>query len=250
MSVSELRRSVEELHAVFAHYARPAPLVDLLSSSERMPLSAIGLTDLERLDSEVGLCGDPAAGRGGGCDLSVLKHLLPRLLDVWAGYRSQPHRRAALAERLTSSDWQRWPIAEVHAIENYLLVQWSAFLSPPATQASETLLSSADELLSAMSMMLPDLGPFIEEWEADASARATRVLIELVSRHAASLHEQGRIEGAWWRDPGRGQISQWLRRPEVVGRLEDALKHPPSDDAEDGAQPSRARDYLSWMHPH
>lgn len=251
MSASELRRSVEELHAVFARYTRPASLIEALSTSERAPVSTIGVAELVRLENVLGVCTDPALrAHAESADLGILKHLLPRLLDLWASYRSEPHRRAALAERLSNSGWQTWPIAEVHAIENYLLVQWSAFLSPPATQGSEGLASTADELLSAMSIMLPDLGLFTDEWEADASVRATRVLVELVARHANTLQEQGRIEGAWWRDPGRGQLSHWLRRPEVVARLEEALAHPPAEDTEDPSQPTRARDYLSWMHPH
>lgn len=227
---------MEELHTVFARYTRPPSLVEALSSSERAPLASIGAAQLDRLALSA--------------ELDVLKHLLPRLLDLWASYRAEPHRRAALAEKLSTSGWQFWPVAEVHAIESYLLVQWSAFLSPPATQGSEGIASSADELLSAMSIMLHDLGLFTDEWEADGSSRATRVLVEFVSRHATTLQQDGSIGGPWWRDPGRGQLSHWLRRPEVVARLEEALTHPPAPDAEDPSQPTRARDYLSWMHPH
>jgi hypothetical protein len=229
----DLRAGIEQLYEVFAGYPLEAfgPCPHCYSAKEvarteqrlrTVPLRELTVRDLRRFYTD---------GLMTWGDVDDLRHLCPRLLELFATYwltdqldglpfaiRSDLDPYRALM-RFTDAGWTTWPDRERSAIDRYLLGLWRGWLGASDLTPLPRGGTPDTDLLGAILLVVPDARPYLAQW-LDVGAPALRDLAWFIR------YEQ--VEGPFWelgRDGDRGnpvtqaQVRDWLAGAEVPAAL-------------------------------
>lgn len=260
---AELATAIDALYDAFAGYLRPpwfegceccwggpgsAPITDsnghlgtvgVPSPGGTRPLRDLAADELSNVAAEVPL----TAGT-----LEVLKHYLPRILEIAAGEGFDwPDLEIVLSrlnddERVGSAPWTTWPEHEREAIRTFLHALWRTAL---ATDGDEYTVDSA---LCGIGTIDPDIDWYLDEWLRFERPSAALNFERFLQLNLARIM-RGRLWSAYWdREyaPSRQNLEHiitWLRAPAT----KDAVAA-----AADRARTEREREaltesYLRWL---
>ncbi|MET8042163.1 hypothetical protein ABZU25_15055 [Micromonospora sp. NPDC005215] len=188
----EFDRLVDELYAAFAHHRMPADMEACPHCVDPADLAHFARTPLRKLTTDQLYA--YLANRGTWGDGTEVPHLLPRLLEAFAGGEVRHLPPEAVTERMRDQ-WQGWPAAERNAVERFLLGWWQRTLVEfPST-------TSAWGLLEAVAGLEIDLGPYLAEFAAIPGEPTARHLAEVIQ----DLSYQGPLP-----DGAQESMRRWL----------------------------------------
>ncbi|MEU8182903.1 hypothetical protein AB0B85_05725 [Micromonospora sp. NPDC049044] len=168
----EFDRLVEGLYGAFAHHRMPADMEACPHCVDPAYLARFAATPLRKLTTDQ--LESYLGNRGTWGDGTEIPHLLPRLLDAFAG-GELPHLPPEAATERIRDQWPGWPAAERAAVERFLLGWWRRTLGEfPST-------TSAWNLLEAVAGLQIDLGPYLAEFALTTGEDTARHLAEVVN---------------------------------------------------------------------
>jgi hypothetical protein len=239
-----LNDAIESLYSTFSHYGAAdlaccdfpddLPLNLHLRST---PLERLGPADLQRYAWK-------AMTTWGTVD--NFKHFLPRLLELLARHGEVGHcDPEVLLGKLAYGHWHTWPAGERAAVEDYLHALWRHL------RQTYPYALSADAFLCGLGACVDDLGPWLTEWEADATLRSALHLADFVHENVDTVLRRKRLlphpANAFWSDyPAQArQVWDWLTAPQRLVQLESAFFAHAAADSE--GQISAAVDRLTLL---
>jgi hypothetical protein len=114
-----------------------------------------------------------------GGNVDVLRHYLPRLLEIaittgfdWPSTESLIHR-LSYGPASNSTPVGQWPPAERKALHDFFAAAWSALLSKPPDESFDV---ASDTLLCASSGAMADVRPLLSHWLTFADPHAAQHL--------------------------------------------------------------------------
>jgi hypothetical protein len=260
---SELEAAIEDLYDAFAGYPRPPwfegcgccwgdgdaePITDgnghrgtvrVPSPGGSRPLRALTAEELSNVAAEVPL----TAGT-----LDVLKHYLPRILEIAVGEGFDwPDLEIVLSrlnddERVGSVPWTSWPEHEAEAIRAFLHALWRTAL---ATDGDEY---TVDGPLCGIGTVDPDIDWYLDEWLRFESPNAALNLERFLQLNLGWIM-RGRLWNAYW-DRKHAPARQNLNR--IISRLrspatKDAVAAAADRARTDGERDALTEVFLRWL---
>jgi len=239
LELTALAVSIEKLYDTFSGYRLRAfspcptcyPEADVLRIERQMrtvPLRELTLDELSHFYSD---------GMLTWGDVDDFRHLLPRLMELFAGYYldeapvwSGDDRSLEMALdpdlamlRFADGKWSGWPAAERAAVDEFLFALWSAFLGVPHQQEVELGHWVDTGLLAALLRLVPDPRRYLAHWRASGWPEirylAWFIANDELSRWFIWEDHQGRSTSASWE-----LIRAWLDEPATVAQLERAAR--------------------------
>jgi uncharacterized protein len=254
----DLLVATDALYRTFATYVRPKwfegcgccwgsgePLPDreryqggtirILGPGKNTDLRRLTVEDLSEVASNV-----PHLGG----DVDVLRHYLPRILEILMTEGFQWPDFEPVLERLTygadlgGSPWWTWPAEEQKAINRFLEAAWTALLR----DTNEVLASelSADTFLCGIGNIVDDIRPYLTKWSGFDEPFAARHLQEFLNWNR-DLTTGGLSNPFWTREAWRAsrnmrQIVRWVHSRETLEELLAVLDQPRSAEEQDAIE--------------
>jgi hypothetical protein len=228
--------SIDELYEAFATYPRPVtvtgcgcgvcfdgrqvpgatwrgttrPLVEIDPPGGDLPLREIDAATLDPIVQNVPLT-------GGNTD--VLRHYLPRILEIVSAEDYDAFAldwpdmeivisRIAYDGDINSDPWWNWPEPEQAAIRSFFDALWAR---------NRRAARDADDTLCALGVAVPDIAPYLRDWDADDSD-AARASVRDFRESNAAVYAGGTLWNAYWEDEheptdsNRRRVVTWLLR--------------------------------------
>jgi hypothetical protein len=245
--VMSLAESVEEMYEVFSSYRRPKTFsacaccwtgnrvdnadvigrvqVQVFSPGGSHPLRDLSAADLQQVAEHVPVtCGDS----------DVLRHYLPRLLELVCGEGFDWPELEAVVARMSltvldgATAWTQWPPEEVAAVRQWLQSIWRE-----SVLAAESA-SLADQMWCAIAISDPEIDWYLNEWLTFATPGSANGLHKLLEVNAGYL-PHGPLANAYWSATETGKQNQakfaaWLTSPSTAEAVALAAAHSSNPD--------------------
>lgn len=213
-----IRAAIEELYRVFARYQFRRDMPYCHHCHTETDIRKVGSKRLRELTAD-DLRDYAFSAIYTWGDEYDFRHFLPRIFEIisFEGFRL-PDAEMVLG-RLPYGRWQEWPHDQREAVKRFLVALWHWHLS----HFDRALNASRGDILGAIASVEDDLLPYLQAWDDDRSAAATRHIADQVFGSGAKL-SRGRLSNAFLRDrpEQQRQVADWLLRPEALRRLEEA----------------------------
>lgn len=148
------------------------------------------------------------------------KHFLPRLLELTVEHRDNFLDLAIVFGKLAHAQFDSWPQQERDAVNQFFDKYWDHELAGGISTVFE---SSIDEVLCALSGVLPSVQRFLDAWIATRTDNAKRHLAAFILRHDEALLITGRLSGGFWDTSliPHSEVVTWLQSDTVMNYLDD-----------------------------
>jgi hypothetical protein len=167
-----------------------------------------------------------------GGDADVLRHYLPRLLEIaittgfdWPDFEPLIHH-LAMRDSSGHGQVQTWPISERDALERFFLATWTARLQQDPDIDWEL---SADAIVCGTSAVVDDITPFLEHWLTFTEPFAAQHLAEFLDDNTElSL---GQLDDGFWDGAkeylatNTRKVVQWANAVGTKAAVQSALDH-------------------------
>jgi hypothetical protein len=256
---AELRAAIDGLYTAFAGYPRPGsfeacaccwPGEPVPGDAARVVVPAPGGDrPLRQLTAdELGFLAGKVLTTGGTLD--VLRHYLPRLLELVVGEGfawpdlEAVFGRLAYGPLIGGPSWTGWPAPEQDAVRRFLHAFWPQRLATGRDVDDD----GAGEALCAIGLVDPDIGWYLDKWLRFDHPHAAGNLQRFLILNASARH-RGRLSDAFWstdRAPApenQRRVVAWTRAPatrDAVAAAADRARTPAERDALDEI-------YLRWL---
>lgn len=241
MTVSqELALQTENLYSKFANYPLPPKIEGCphcVGEEDESLLHAKPLPQLtvEDLDKYV----FKALTTWG--DLAAFKHFLPRILELLYGNQATRFFDPQLiANKLNYAKLTNWPVAEQHAIKDFVMAWWRFELASSNSNSNGARLS---EVLAFIGIVEIDLQLYLAQWHNDYLATEPDLLklASLISYRRDELWQ----EKGWLQPTQIKQLKKWLvSQLYLVQQLENLFFNYSGSNRSEAALVSEALDYL------
>jgi hypothetical protein len=211
----DLGSAIDGLYGAFAGYSRPVSFEGCSCCWDGRPILPGGSTvavpapggrrPLHELDAEE-LSDVAASVPLTAGTLEVLKHYLPRILEIAVGPGFDwPDIEIVFGRLNYETTWTSWPSAEAVAIRSFLHAFWEDRLCADPAAAEGVPIDAA---LCAVGCADPDIGWYLDAWLVIDSPHATDHLEQFLSENAHQL-ARGRLANAFWTtDQGPARANQ------------------------------------------
>ena len=231
-----LARSIERLYTTFAGYPLESPspcptcypAADVQRIERRlrtMPLRLLTLDDLSHFYADGVLT-------WGGVD--DLRHLLPRLMELFAAYHlgddvewhgDEVTLRMDLGPdiallRFVDAEWWTWPEVERAAVDAFFRALWAECLRQEGGELEPGVWVEED-LPEAILRLAPDPGPYLEHWRGSGWPGTRHLAWFVANDHLTSwlTWEDGERPSTL---PNWEAVRRWLDEPATATQLEEA----------------------------
>ena len=206
----ELAAAIENLYMVFSAY----PLSEVIhgcpccvhdedhQNLRSAPLRELTLPALRRYSEK-------AMTTWG--DVDDFRHFLPRLLEL------VPENPLLFVEeilfgKLNYGKWWTWSESEQKAIDRYLQALWAKTLASKIPYEH----SYTEEYLCCIGMLVDDISPYLEMWQADQRARSRRHLANFAWENGEAI-ANGELNDAFWHgaEDNMKKVVAWLKEQQI-----------------------------------
>jgi hypothetical protein len=219
--LNALQQAVEELYLTFGRYP--------LSSLEGCPCCVSAVDQGKVTHRALRALTEDDLGRYAGKAMTTwgtvddFKHFLPRLLELTGAFRA-PYAAYVVLNKLEYGRWRTWHLAEIAAVERYLLALWDVVLVSEA--------GHFHGYFEALAGIHPRFEALLARWEASTDPKAWALLGEEVYYYQQALLQDKYFHGFLVSLPLSQCFRRWVSSQPVRDKLLAAFSQCSGEEAE------------------